>query len=56
MITIQIDKDKCIGCGLCVGMYPKIFEIKEGKAIVKSSPDEFVDENICPVQAIKIKK
>jgi len=52
---IEIDKDRCIGCGICASTYPEIFEIdEEGKSNVKSSPDEFIDIDICPIQAIKI--
>jgi len=55
-----VDKDTCIGCGLCPEVCPKIFQMDEdGKAV--ASPDE-VSENLvssakeaeeqCPVGAI----
>ena len=56
---IKIDQDKCIGCGACVGMCPEVFELKDGKAHVKS-PDagntcdcESV-KNMCPGSAISL--
>ena len=54
---VNVDKEKCIGCGLCVELCVKVFEMQsDGKAGVKS------DENVscvkdaitsCPVDAIK---
>ena len=55
-----VDKDTCIGCGLCPEVCPEIFQMEEdGKAV--ASPDE-VPENLvesakeaeeqCPVGAI----
>ncbi|MGI5825842.1 MAG: ferredoxin [Patescibacteria group bacterium] len=56
---IKIDKEKCIGCGLCAAISEKSFKINdEGKAeIVEVNPDEEaqVKEAIesCPVGAIE---
>jgi ferredoxin len=52
---VKVDKNKCIGCGLCESIAPKIFEIKEGKARVKKdvadrSSQDAIDS--CPVEAI----
>jgi len=57
----KIDKNKCIGCGLCESIAPEVFEIgDDGKAHVKNpkacnKPNckEAVDS--CPAQAIKLK-
>lgn len=52
---VKINKEKCIGCGACVSICPSVFEIKDGKANVKSQEDfECVDKAIesCPAQAI----
>ncbi len=52
---VKIDSNKCVGCGLCVSICPSVFEIKEGKAKVKSQKEEKCVEqaiNSCPVKAI----
>lgn len=55
---VAVDKNKCIGCGTCVGLAPEIFEIgADNKAQVK---EQFVDDvekvklavDACPAQAI----
>jgi ferredoxin len=57
----HVDKNSCIGCGLCANICPDVFEIKGDIAIVKSDPVS--PENIescrqavedCPVSAIKM--
>ena len=58
---ISIDEKKCIGCGTCVTLCPKIFKIKNKKAeVIKKNVenlDEVLDaESSCPIQAIKISK
>ncbi len=58
MKKIRVDREKCIGCGLCVSIAEKTFRLdKEGKAeIVTEAVDEEekVQEAIesCPVGAI----
>ena len=56
-VKITVNKDACIGCGLCVGSYPETFEFdEEGKATVIADMDEaVVDEAIsnCPAGAIE---
>jgi len=57
-MTIKIDKEKCIGCGSCAAICPEAFEMKDGKAHVKSfgSKAKCVKEaaDSCPVDAIKV--
>ncbi|MBA7694019.1 Ferredoxin [subsurface metagenome] len=53
---VSINKVKCIGCGACVSSCPEIFEMKDGKAKVKSQKNvpcvkKAIDS--CPVDAIK---
>ena len=54
-IMTKVDKAKCIGCGLCASVCPKVFEMKEDKAVVNSQEKlPCVKESIesCPVKAI----
>jgi ferredoxin len=62
-MTVEIDKKKCIGCGLCVSISPEVFKMGDsGTAQVKDMNADKKFENkvkeaaeSCPVQAIKIK-
>lgn len=37
---VKVNKEKCIGCGLCVSFCPEVFELKdEGKSSVKDGVD-----------------
>ena len=58
-MKVNLDKKKCIGCGSCVAVCPDVFEMKSGKAeVIKATTDKPCAkeaEEICPVQAIKIK-
>ena len=59
---VNIDKNKCIGCGQCVSIAPEIFELgDDGKADIKDpkacednkeSCKKAADE--CPVNAIEL--
>jgi ferredoxin len=53
---IKINKEKCIGCGLCVSLCGQVFEMgKDGKAKVKAQKKlPCVKEAIesCPASAI----
>lgn len=56
-MVIKIDKEKCIGCGLCASVCEEIFEIEQEdfKAKVKKQKNlPCVKEAIesCPVSAI----
>lgn len=60
---ITIDKEACIGCGVCESTYPANFVMKGDKATVKKAKisDKELEKNkeaadICPTQAIKIEK
>ncbi|HTY44054.1 MAG TPA: ferredoxin [Patescibacteria group bacterium] len=53
---VKVDKEKCIGCGLCSSLCPEVFEMqKDGKAGVKAQKKlPCVKDAIesCPVNAI----
>ena len=34
---VRIDKDKCLGCGICENICPKGIEIEAGIAIIKNA-------------------
>lgn len=56
-VKVKVNKDACIGCGLCVGSYPEAFEFDaEGKAtVIADLDDALADEAIanCPAGAIE---
>jgi ferredoxin len=57
---VSVDKNKCIGCGSCAAVCEEVFEMKDGKAIIKKGKEKSkipcVKEatESCPVDAIKI--
>ena len=60
-MTVKIDADACIGCGLCVSTCAEVFKMEDDKAVVigssvpKAAEDcarKATDE--CPVTAIII--
>ena len=58
----HVDKDTCIGCGLCPEICPEIFEMDDdGLAVAKDIeiPEDVEDsakeaEESCPVDAITV--
>ena len=59
---MKVDKNTCIGCGVCVALAPKYFRMgDDGKSEVIKEDVEQGDEDMvrnaaqsCPVGAIKI--
>ena len=60
-MKVTIDRDGCIGCGLCADTCPEIFRIAaDGLAEVYASPSEKTADKVmeaaenCPVSVIKV--
>jgi ferredoxin len=58
-LTIQIDRDLCIGSGNCVNLAPEIFEIDEENLVEFKGDTPNIDQGrlmeacgICPVDAL----
>lgn len=68
MSKIQIEREKCIGCGSCQAICPKFFKLEEdGKSHIEGAPKQDVEElevekaecavqaaEACPVQCIHV--
>jgi len=59
-MSINVDQEKCIGCGACVAIAPATFKINDnGKSEVineKGDSEDVIKQaaDSCPVQAISI--
>jgi ferredoxin len=59
MAKAKINKDACIGCGLCAGMHADVFAIDDdGKAKLIGEDEAAIEDAVanCPVGAIEIEK
>ena len=58
MAKVRVNKDLCVGCGLCTSMAPSVFEFDDdgkAKAVVEDAGAEAQDAAAsCPVQAIEV--
>ena len=52
-MKIQVNKDKCLGCGMCMNICPAVFELKEGVVQVKEKAD-FAKNKKCIQEAIAL--
>lgn len=60
----NINRDECIGCGLCAGICPKVFKMDDKQiatVILSPIPLELQEDakeaaNTCPTSAISIKE
>ena len=60
-MTVRIEEDLCIGCGVCVSTCPDVFELNdEGKATIISKDYSACDvkdvAESCPVDAIIVEE
>ena len=60
-MKVTVDRDACIGCGLCAGICPEVFEMdEENIAKVIAQPDASTEASAkeaadsCPVSAISV--
>ena len=62
-MEIKINKEKCLGCGMCVGINSDVFEFDDD-GLAKANKDNITEENkdeikeainSCPVGAIEEK-
>jgi len=59
VVTLELDVDKCTGCGMCAVACPhRVFEIKETKAVIVDG-DACMECGACslncPVEALRVK-
>ena len=62
-MELRVNKDKCIGCGMCVSTLEEVFDFDEdGQAMVVQNPvaeeneekaSELAGDNGCPTGAIE---
>jgi len=64
-MKVTVDREKCIGCGVCVDIADRVFRLEDGLSKPINEGDlESADlleaaksaVEICPVQAISIEK
>lgn len=58
-VKVYVDKDTCIGCGVCEGICPDVFKMNDdgkAEAIVPETEAACAQDaaDSCPVQAIKV--
>lgn len=56
-MAIKVDKTKCVGCGMCVGLCPEVFGMGSDNKSEVIGDDENCAKNAvasCPVSAINI--
>ena len=56
-VSVDIDRDKCIGCGACIAVCPsETLSLKDGKAVVSGSQSLACGhcEAVCPEAAVRV--
>jgi NAD-dependent dihydropyrimidine dehydrogenase PreA subunit len=60
MYDVEVDEEKCIGCGECIEICPvDVFELQDEKSVVVSSEDCLGCEScieVCEEDAISVKE
>jgi ferredoxin len=54
---VEVDREACISCGLCISVAPGVFRFDDGKSNAydqAGAPEEVIQQCIdgCPVEAI----
>lgn len=61
-MKVKVNKEKCIGCGMCVGINSEVFDFDVNDGLAKADNEKITDENkdlvedavnSCPVGAIE---
>ena len=58
-MIFKVNKEKCIGCGICVANCPKAIEMGQddkAKIVDQKKMEECGGENVCPIGAIEEKE
>jgi ferredoxin len=61
-VKITIDKDKCVGAGVCVGLAPEVFQFDDDDKATVITPEGAPLEDVkeaeqrCPAQAITVEE
>jgi len=55
--TVEVDRESCIACGLCVSVAPEVFRLEGGASIAYNplgAPEATIQQCVdgCPVTAI----
>lgn len=62
-MNVEVIKEKCIGCGLCLGVAAAVFALGDdglAENVLGEVPEDLADQvneakDSCPVQAIEVK-
>lgn len=59
--TVQVDRDRCVGSGMCVGVAPHLFTLEDGHSRPTTGVVSAVDADVamaavecCPMEAITV--
>lgn len=61
-MKVKVNKEKCLGCGMCVGINSEVFDFDPNDGLAKADNTKITDENkkqvedavnSCPVGAIE---